>query len=62
MTYDEDNNIFIDKKPYASWVLNAAEARWQSPIGDAPELEEAELETHIYKWNESGQSWDKTAR
>ena len=27
-----------------------------------PELEEAELETHIYKWNESGQSWDKTAR
>ena len=39
-TYDEDNDIFIGKKPYASWVLNVAEARWQSPIGDAPELTE----------------------
>ena len=33
MTYDEDNDIFISKKPYTSWVLNTAEARWQSPIG-----------------------------
>ena len=38
MTYDEDNDIFIGKKPYASWVLNVAEARWQSPIGDEPDL------------------------
>ena len=39
MIYDEDNDIFISKKPYASWVLNTAEARWQSPVGDAPELQ-----------------------
>ena len=38
MTYDEDNDIFIGKKPYASWTLNVAEARWQSPAGDAPAL------------------------
>ena len=62
MTYDEDNDIFISKKPYASWVLNTAEARWQSPVGDAPELEEAEKETHIYEWNEDNQSWDKKER
>ena len=42
MYYDEDNDLFIDKKPYASWVLNTAEARWQSPIGDAPELSSEE--------------------
>ena len=36
MTYDEDNDIFISKKPYASWVLNTEEARWQSPVGDEP--------------------------
>ena len=59
MTYDEDNDIFIGKKPYASWVLNTAEARWQSPIGDAPELSDDEKETHIYEWNEDNQSWDK---
>ena len=59
MTYDEDNDIFISKKPYTSWVLNVSEARWQSPIGDAPELSEAEEKTHEYNWNETEQSWDK---
>ena len=59
MIYDEDNDIFISKKPYTSWVLNTAEARWQSPIGDEPELTEAEKETHYYEWNEDNQSWDK---
>ena len=65
MTYDEDNDIFIGKKPYASWTLNVAEARWQSPIGDAPALTEEqtsqnEAGTHrwSYNWNEYSQSWD----
>ena len=58
MTYDEDNNIFISKKPFASWVLNTSEARWQSPIGDEPDLG-AEADTHYYEWNEAGQTWDK---
>ena len=65
MTYDEDNDIFIGKKPYASWTLNVAEARWQSPAGDAPALtaeqtSQNEAGTHrwSYNWNESGQSWD----
>ena len=71
MTYDEDNDIFISAKPYASWTLNVSEARWQSPIGDAPALT-AEQEAQntavdentgpshiwVYEWNESGQSWD----
>ena len=62
MTYDEDNDIFIGKKPYTSWILNTAEARWQSPIGDAPELTEEEEATHVYEWNEDNQSWDKNER
>ena len=62
MTYDEDNDIFIGKKPYASWVLNTAEARWQSPVGDAPELSEEEVGTHKYEWNESTGAWDKVER
>jgi len=57
-TWDKDNNIFYSPKPYASWVLNTSEARWQSPIGDPPDLG-AELGTHIYAWNEANQSWDK---
>ena len=62
MTYDEDNDIFIGKKPYASWVLDVPSASWKSPIGDAPALPEAEQATHYYVWNESTQAWDKTAR
>ena len=55
-TWDEDNNIFYPKKPYASWVLNTSEARWQSPIGDAPDdLTDEER----YVWNEDAKSWDK---
>ena len=59
-TWDEDNNIFWPKKPYASWVKDTSDASWHSPIGDAPDLG-AESETHHYEWNESDQSWDKTA-
>ena len=63
--WDEDNNIFWPKKPYASWVKNTTDARWQSPIGDAPaftaeQTSQNEAGTHRweYDWNESGQSWD----
>ena len=59
MIYDEDNDMFLPKKPYASWVLNTAEARWQSPIGDASELSEAEQITHRYDWDEANGSWNK---
>ena len=59
MIYDEDNDIFIDKKPYASWVLNKADARWQSPVGDAPALSEEEQKTHIYEWDEDNGSSNK---
>ena len=60
--WDEDNNIFYPKKPYASWVLNTSEAKWQSPIGDAPDDltdEEKAAGTH-YVWNEGSGAWDKT--
>jgi hypothetical protein len=68
-TWDEDNNIFWPPKPYASWVKLISEARWQSPIGDAPALTEEQqnqntANTHWweYFWNEEGQSWDLTNR
>ena len=65
--WDENNNIFWPKKPYASWVKHIESASWKSPIGDAPALtaeqtSQNEAGTHlwIYNWNESGQSWDLT--
>jgi len=60
--WDEDNQIFWPKKPYASWVKNTKTVNWDSPIGAAPELtaEQTADETnrYHYNWNESGQSWD----
>jgi hypothetical protein len=61
-TWDEDNNIFYPKKPYASWVLNTTTASWHSPIGDAPDdlTDEEKAAGTRYVWNEDGKSWDKT--
>ena len=66
-TWDEDNQIFWPKKPFASWVKNTADAQWHSPIGDAPALtdeqnsqNEAGTHSWYYVWNDSGQSWDLT--
>jgi len=59
--WDEDNNIFYHKKPYASWVLNTTTATWHSPVGDAPDDltdEEKAASTH-YEWNEDTKAWDK---
>ena len=65
--WDEDNNIFWPKKPHASWVKNTTDARWQSPIGNAPALtaeqqsqNEAGTNLWVYDWNEANQSWDLT--
>ena len=67
--WDEDNNIFWPKKPYASWVKDTTTAQWKSPIGDAPALtaeQESQntADTHEwrYEWNEAGQTWDLTDR
>jgi len=59
--WDEDNNIFYPKKPYASWVLNTTTASWHSPIGDAPDdlTDEEKAANTRYVWNEDGKSWDK---
>ena len=65
--WDEDNQIFWPKKPYASWVKNSTTAQWDSPIGAAPALtaeqtSQNEANTHrwMYVWNEENQSWDLT--
>ena len=64
-TWDEDDQIFWPKKPYASWVKHNVSASWKSPIGDAPELtaeqtSQNEVSTHFwnYSWNETNTTWD----
>lgn len=54
-TWDPTNQIFYPPKPYPSWNLNVQEARWQSPIGDAPKDPNKPYE--VWAWNETNQSW-----
>jgi len=51
MTYDEDRDAFIYKKPYNSWVLNETTCLWNAPVV-MPQ------DGKSYKWNEQTLSWD----
>ena len=53
MVYDEDNDIFRDKKaPYANWTLNTTTAKWEAPTP-------MPADDNHYNWNEGTQSWDE---
>jgi hypothetical protein len=55
MTYDEDRDAFIPKKPFNSWILNEDTCLWNSPVAmPTTELEENEY----YYWNESIINWE----
>ncbi len=47
--FDEDNNAFIQKKPYPSWVLNS-DFIWEAPVAKTNPLED--------RWNEATQAWE----
>ena len=57
-SYNETLDAFITPKPYESWILNNETADWESPLGPAPELTEAQVEScHFYKWDEENLEW-----
>jgi hypothetical protein len=55
MTYDEDRDAFLPKKPFNSWILNETTCLWKAPvIMPTTELENNEY----YSWNESIINWE----
>ena len=57
-TYNEELDAFIPPQPFESWVLNEEAADWESPVGPAPALTEAEVEARsFYRWDEEGGEW-----
>ena len=59
MTYDENRDAFIPKKPFNSWILNESTCLWQAPVA----MPTAELETNqYYSWNESIVNWEIKTR
>jgi hypothetical protein len=58
MTYDEDRDAFIPKKPYNSWILNEDTCRWEAPVA-MPELTQEQIDNkNYYAWNESIINWE----
>ena len=55
MTYDEDRDAFIPKKPYNSWILNEQTCLWEAPVSMPTEQLE---ENQYYSWNESIINWE----
>lgn len=48
--FDAGRDAFIPPKPFASWVLNETNCRWDSPI-PYPD------DNNIYQWDEDSLSW-----
>jgi hypothetical protein len=60
-SYNEELDAFVAPQPFASWVLVEETADWQSPLGAAPELTEAEVESRsFYRWDEESHQGDNT--
>ena len=56
--YDAELDAFIAPKPFESWTLVEETADWESPLGPAPELTEAQVESRsFYKWDEENLEW-----
>jgi len=66
-TWDEDNDIFWPKKPFASWTQNTTTASWDAPVAKpsltAEQQSQNDANTHewSYVWDEDAYQADNTA-
>tara|TARA_Y100000114_G_scaffold122794_1_gene118191 strand:+ start:963 stop:1430 length:468 start_codon:yes stop_codon:yes gene_type:complete len=65
--WDPENEIFLGQKPGPDWTKDVANAKWVSPLGEAPALtaeqeSQNEAGTHfwIYEWDEAAYQADNT--
>jgi hypothetical protein len=57
-SYNKALDAFVAPKPFESWVLNTETAEWESPVGPAPALTEAETAAlSRYEWDEEDGAW-----
>ena len=56
-TWDEDNEIFWPKQPFASWTKNTTTASWDCPI-TFPSVTNDGADPVVWEWTIS---WDETA-
>jgi len=58
-SYNKTLDAFVAPKPFESWVLKTETADWESPVGPAPALTEAQTEARSrYEWDEENGAWE----
>lgn len=56
--YDENLNVFIDRQPYPSWILNNTTYKYEAPISKPEDSNlDPELGGKSYYWDEPTTSW-----
>ena len=54
-------DVFMPQQPHASWTISTTEARWVSPLGDAPALTDDQIAANsYYTWDESAYQADNS--
>jgi len=54
-------DVFLPEQPAASWTVSTTEARWVSPLGNAPALTDAEVTAgKYYEWDETAYQADNS--
>jgi hypothetical protein len=62
--YDADETAFYPPSPHASWVLDS-DFNWNAPVAyptNIPQVDDGEgnqIDSVLYKWNETDGSWDE---
>ncbi len=60
-TYDAENDVFIQPKPYPSWTLNKTNWSWEAPVSK-PTLTDEEIGAgKDHEWNEDTKKWVEVA-
>ena len=54
-TYDSTLDVFLEPKPYPSWVLDETTYKWNAPISKPTNSLSID---QYYEWNESSTNWE----
>lgn len=63
-TYDRENDVFYDMKPFESWILNTSKWNWEPPIPRPDDEDPFANPPIFYDWDEeayqaNGEGWQR---
>ena len=59
-TYDSTNDVFLEVKPFSSWIYDSSTKNWKSPLTEPTTEESNFADGWVYRWNETLYQSDNT--